>query len=120
MPFTNYDDMILLINFLVGVSFILRGGKKQANLLWSYFRFSRVTSGKYTGHRKLVLQVKTMSISVKNPTRRDNTGLNVVKCTKNINTCVVYWVNLYHSLCPPIQKRFYCYNAHARLLKVSL
>ena len=56
-----------------------------------------------------------MSVSVKNPARRDNTGLDVVECTENSNTCVVYWVNLYLSLCP-----LYCYKSHARSLKVSL
>ena len=93
MPFTNYDDMILLINFLVKVSFMLQGGKEQANLLWSNFRSFRVTSGQSIGCRKLVsvnLQEKTVSVSVKNPTRGDNTGLEIVKCTENINTCVLY------------------------------
>ena len=102
---------------------MLRGGKEQASLLWSNFRFSTVTSGKFIGRRKLEivnLQDKTMSVSVKNPTRRDSTGMDVVECTKNINTCVVYWVQYYRALCPPTQDRFYCYKAHSKLLKVSV
>ena len=123
MPYSNYDDMILLINFLVGVSFMLRGGKEHATLAWSNFRLSTVTEGKYVGRMKLEivhLQDKSMSVSVRHPTRRDNTGcLDVVACSENKNTCVVHWYQYYRLLCPPTQERFYCYKAHNKLLKVS-
>ena len=45
--------MILLIKFLVGVTFMLYRGKEHANLAWSNYHISMVTSGKYTGREKL-------------------------------------------------------------------
>ena len=123
-PHTSYDDLIMLVNFLVGVSFMLRGRTEHALLNWSNFRFSKVVSGKYLGRTKLELvglQDKSMHVSVKNPVRRDNTGcLDAVECIENKLSCVVYWVQYYRNLCPPEQVRFYCYKAHNRLKKVSI
>ena len=101
---------------------MLRGRAEHANLTWSNFRISEITSGKYAGRQKLEiinLEDKKMHVSIKNPIRRDNTGcLDVVQCLENKLTCVVYWVIYYRALCPPEQIRFYCYKAHKNLLKV--
>ena len=90
MLYSDYDDMILLINFLVGVSFMMRGGNEHATLAWSNFWFLTITSGKYIGRKKLEisnLQDKTMSVYVKNPSCRDNTGCwDAVECTENKDT----------------------------------
>ena len=62
-----------------------------------------------------------MSVSVKNPIWRDNTGcLDIVECLENKNTCVVHWWQYYRTLCPPTQEQFYCYKAHNKLLRVSI
>ena len=123
-PYTVYDDLILLINFLVGVHFMLRGRAKHASLTWSNFRILEITSGKYLGRKKLGLvnlQDKFIHVSVKNPFRRDNSGcLDLVQCLENKLSCVVYWVIYYRTLCPPNQHRFYCYKAHQKLIKVSI
>ena len=122
-PHSDYDDLMMLINFLVGVQFMLRGRNEHASLTWSHFRISEITSGKYLGRQKLELvnlQDKSMRVSVKHPVRRDNTGcLDAVQCLENKLTCVVYWVLYYRMLCPPEQVRFYCYKAHNKMIKVS-
>ena len=48
-PYSVYNDLIMLVNFLVGVQFMLRGRAEHANLTWSNFRISEITSGKYAG-----------------------------------------------------------------------
>ena len=115
MLYTNYNDTIILFKFLLGVVFMIQGGKEYASLTWSNFQSLTVTSCKYLGCIKLEivnLQDKSMSMLVKNPTCSDNTGrLDVVACTKNKHTCVVH-------LCPPTQEQFYCYKTINKLLKV--
>ena len=95
-PCIVYDDLILLINFLVCVHFMLRGRVEHANLTWSNFRILDITSGKYLGCKKLEivnLQDKCIHVSVKHPVRCNNTGcLYTVQCLENKLTCVVYWV----------------------------
>ena len=76
-PYTVYDDLMMLINFLVGVHFMLRGRAKYTTLTWSNFRILDITSGKYTGRKKLEivnLQDRCMHVLVKHPMRRNNTG----------------------------------------------
>ena len=77
MHYSNYEDMILLIKFLVGKTLMLRGGKEHNNLAWSNYCVSMVTSGKYIGRKKLDtvnVEDKCMYVSVKNPSRHDNTS----------------------------------------------
>ena len=118
------DDLILLLNFFVGVHFMLRGRAKHANLTWSNFRILDITSVKYLGRKKLEivnLQDKCMHVLVEHPVRRNNTGyLDTVQCLENKLTCVVYWVLYYWTLCPPNQHQFYCYKAHQKLMKVRI
>ena len=94
MSYTNYNNMFMLFKFLVGVLFILRGGKEQAGLTRSNFCLLNVTSGKYLGRKKLEkvnLQDKSMSVSVKDLTWLDNTGyLDVVEYTENKHTSCVH------------------------------
>ena len=121
-PYTVYDDLILLVNFLVGVHFMLRGRAEHENITWSNFRISEITSGKYLGRKKLEivnLQDKCMHVLVKHPVRCGNTRcLDTVQCLENKLTCVVYWVLYYWTLCHPNQHQFYCYKAHQKLMKV--
>ena len=122
-PHENFSDLTLLINFLLGVTFMLRGRDEHCQLTWSNIQFSTVTSGRFLGRRKLQivsLLDKTAQVSVTNPKRRDNTdAMCAVECLSNHSTCVVYWVHYYRMLCHSEQKRFYCYPASAKLLKVS-
>ena len=117
MLHTNY------FNFLVWVAFILRGGKEQASLTWSNFCLSNVAPGKYLGCKKLEIinfQNKSMSVFVKYPSWRKNTGcLEVVKCTENKHTCFVHLYQHYQLLYPPTQEQFYCYKATNKLSKVN-
>ena len=123
-PYTVYDDLILLVNFLVGVHFMLRGRAEHENITWSNFRISEITSGKYLGRKKLEivnLQDKCMHVLVKHPVRCGNTRcLDTVQCLENKLTCVVYWVLYYQTLCPPNQHWFYYYNAHQKLIRVRI
>ena len=48
-PYSDYDDLIMLINFLVGVQFMLRGRAEHANLTWSNLQILEIASGKYLG-----------------------------------------------------------------------
>ena len=103
-PYDEYNDLILLVNFLLGVTFMLRGRKEHHAITWSNFRFLTVASGKYTGHRKLEivsLQDKSCHVSIRNTTRRDNTGyVDANECIENPNTCVVHWLYHLRTLCP--------------------
>ena len=109
-PYDEYDDLILLVNFLLGVTFMLRGRKEHHTLTWRNFRFSKVASGKYAGRRKLELvslQDKSCHVTVRNTVRRENTGFfDAVECIENPNTCVVHWLHHLRTLCPPEQPYF--------------
>ena len=72
-PYTVYDDLIMLVNFLAGVRFMLRGRAEHANLSWSNFQISEITSGKYLGCKKLEivnLQDKCMHVLVTKPNQK--------------------------------------------------
>ena len=45
--------------------------------------------------------------------------MDAVEFVKDHSTCIVHWAQYYRTLCPPGQDRFYCYQASAKLLKVS-
>ena len=51
--YNEYNYLILLVNFLLGVTFMLRGRKEHQAPTWSNFRFLTVASVKYSGCRKL-------------------------------------------------------------------
>ena len=113
----------MLVNFLMGVMFILCGRDEQAYFTWGDIWFSTVTSVKFAGRKKLEivsLLDKTVPISVTTPYRRDNTdAMDAVECINDNSTCVVHWVQYYWSLYPAEQDQFYCYPASAKMLKVS-
>ena len=113
----------MLVNFLMGGTFMLRWREERASLTWENIRFSNVSSGKFMGRRKLELVSlldKTSQVSVTNPVHRDNTGvMDAAECVNDHSTCVSHWVQYYQTLCPPGQEPFYCYPASAKLLKVS-
>ena len=47
--FDNYKDMMMLINFLIKVTFMFRGHDEHKDICWSNFKFSTVESGKFAG-----------------------------------------------------------------------
>ena len=106
-PYKNFSHLTMLVNCLMGVTFMLCGQEEQATLTWKNIRFSNVTSCKLMGRRKLEivsLLEKTAQVSVTNPMRHDNTGvMDAVKCVNNHSTCVVHWAQYYQTLCPPGQ-----------------
>ena len=112
-PYKNYKDVIMLLNFLIGLTFMLQGRDEHKELCWSNFKFSTVESGKFSGRRKVeivFLLDKSCKVTISNIIRRDNKGcLDAIVC----------WIHDYRQLCPPEQKCFYCYKASAKLIKVS-
>ena len=46
-PYKHHKLFLYLLNLLLGVTLMLQGGKELENLLWSYIRFSIITSGKF-------------------------------------------------------------------------
>ena len=95
-PYDNFYHLTMLVNFQMGVTFMLLGCEGQAQLTWRNIRFSTVTSGKFVGQRKLEvvsLLDKTAQVSVTNPMRCDNTHfMDAVKYINSHSTCVVHWV----------------------------
>ena len=45
--------------------------------------------------------------------------MDAIECIKNPNTCVAHWVYHPHTLYPPEQIAFKCYNASQKMIKVS-
>ena len=93
IPYNNFEHVIMLLNFLVGFTFMLRSREEHHELLWKYFAFSKVILGKYIGRYKIELVNlidKTEKVTIKNPEKRDNKGyLSAMKCTDNLSTCAV-------------------------------
>ena len=93
-PFDNFEDMIMLLNFLIGVTFMLRGCDEHYELCWSNFKFSTVESGNFAGRRKVEivsLLDKSCKVTITNTTRKDNKGcLDAIDCLENDMTYVVF------------------------------
>ena len=116
-PFDAWKEMIMLLNFLIGVTFMLSGHDEHKELCWSNFKFSTVESGKFAGRRKVeIFSLLNKSCKV---TITNKGCLDATEYLKNDMTCLVFWIHYYRKLCPPEQKRFYCYKASAKLIKVS-
>ena len=115
-PYDNFSHLIMLVNFLMGVTFMLCGSEEQ-HWYWT------VTSGEYEGRRKLKvvsLLDMTSQVFVTNPMRRGSIGvMDAAKRVNSHSTCIVHWVQYYQILYPPGQEQFYCYPASAKTLKVS-
>ena len=90
----NFYKLILLVSFLVGVAFMIRGRDDHCKLTWSNIQFLLVTSSKFSECRKVEivsLLNKTAQVSVANLKLRDNTyAMVTVKCLRNYSICVVY------------------------------
>ena len=79
----------MLFNFLLGFTFMLRGRDEYHELLWIFFSFSRIISGKYIGRHKFEID-KTVKVTTENIEIRDNRGyLSAIECTDNPSTYVV-------------------------------
>ena len=109
--------------FLIGVTFMLWGRDEHKERYRSIFKFLTVESGKFSGRCKVEivsLLNKSCKVTITNTTRRDNKGcLDAIEFLENDLTCIVFWIHCYRQLCPPEQKRLYCYKASAKLVKVS-
>ena len=101
---------------------MLQGRDYHKELCWSNFKLSTVESGKFVGRCRVEIFFfgKSFNFTITNTTRRDNKGcLDAIEYLENDMICVVSWIPYYRKLCPPEQKRFYCYKASAKLTKVS-
>ena len=47
-PFDAWKEMIMLLNFLIGVTFMLSGHDEHKELCWSNFKFSTVESRQFS------------------------------------------------------------------------
>ena len=104
--YKGHKHLLYLLNFLIGVTFMLQDRKEYKNLTWSHIRFSTVTpDGKVSN-----LKDKKRHVIVKNPTHHDSSShMDAVESINNKYTCIVYWVNYYWLICLPDQHWFYCY-----------
>ena len=69
-PYKDHKHLLYLLNFLIGVTFMLWGEKEHENLTWSNIRFSIVTSRKYSGQKSIKvinLEDKKQHATVKIP-----------------------------------------------------
>ena len=77
----------MLLNFLIGVTFMVRRREEHKELCCSNFKFSTVESGKFAGRHKveiISLLDESCKITIINTIRRDNKAyLDIVECLEN-------------------------------------
>ena len=81
--------------------------------------------GKFIGRDKieiLGMLDKTNKLTIGNTTRRMTKGCHDIPCSciDGNTLCIVKWIRKFKALCPPDQKRMYCFEASNKQKKVNI
>jgi hypothetical protein len=110
-PFTDLVHLQMLLTFLFGRYFLLRGGKEIHRLEWKAISFGRYTSGPDKDCRFVMLKIPKDKVnyrSFRNPIMaKGSLTFRVRENTADV-ACPYRVLTHYRDLCPPIQIRIYC------------
>lgn len=106
------QDLQLILAWLIGKTFMLRGGGEHHELTWDRFSFGSVTDGNFVGRPTVEFAMgfdKSHQLGITNPTTR--TEKTRIFSMHNVNDPLSLYTLMqkYRAMCPPEQTRFYCY-----------